>query len=142
MPSQVKLVDLPGGGKDNDGADKGRSAPSSSRPSRPSPKKSAASDTDLKSRLHTVFDRIADAAEARGDEELATVVREDRDVIAAGLVSLTRPFQALRTPLLFVLAVTEPVMAFSRIVRLMVGRVFVMRAERTAEKPPSDQSGH
>lgn len=131
MGSQVKIVDLPGAEKEDSGTKK--PPPSSSRSSRSSNAKKSSTDNDLKSRLHTVFDRIADAAEARGDSELAEVLREDRDVMATGLVSLTRPLAALRTPLLAVLAIIEPVMAFSRIGRLAFGRVLVRRAERATD---------
>lgn len=134
MPSQVKIVDLAGGSQREDDAGKSKSASSSSRPTA-AQKRKAATDTDLKSRLHTVFDRIADAAEARGDDELASTIRTDRDVMATGLVSFTRPFMALRTPLLLVLAVVEPLMAFSRIGRLMFGRVLDRRAERAEPTP-------
>jgi hypothetical protein len=131
MGSQAKIVDLPGGKEGKEGGEGGqkRSSSSSSRTRKP------ASETDLRSRLTIVFGRIADAADARGDSELATVVREDMDVMATGLVSLTRPFTALRTPLLLVLAIVEPVMAFSRIARLMLGRIVVRRAHREPAEP-------
>lgn len=127
MPSQVSIVDLPGSGGEK--REEKKTPPKGSTSKRP-----AASDTDLKSRLHTVFDRLADAADARGDDELSAALREDRDVMAQSLVTLTRPFQALRTPLLGLLAIMEPVIAFNRIGRLLFGRVVDRRAERTAHK--------
>lgn len=137
MPSQVSIVDLPGGegGKAGDGAAKSSSAKSP----RGGAAKQRANDSDLKSRLVTVLDRIIDNADARGDEELSEILREDRDVIANGIVSFTRPFMVLRTPILLLLAVVEPVMSFWRIGGLMVGRVLYNRAARRAEGPgPGD----
>jgi hypothetical protein len=137
MASQVSIVDLPGSGKDDDKA-KAKSSSSSRRGTRSTTKKSV-NESDLKSRLTTVMGRIADAAEARGDDELAGTIRDDMDIMATGLVSLTRPLTALRTPLLLLLAIIEPVMAFSRIVRLMLGRAMTRRAEhadRATEEPP------
>lgn len=127
-PSQVKIVDLPGGDKGDKPAEK----PSKTKPAPPT----VTADRDLKSRLAACFTRIADAAENRGDMELAEIIREDTDVMAGGLVSLTRPIRALRTPIVLVLGIVEPVMAFSRVTRVMVGRLLDHRAERRADREP------
>lgn len=132
MPSQVKIVDLQGGGGGK------APGPPKTKPPAESPTAKRTADRDLRARLETIFDRIGDAAEARGDEELADVVREDKEVMAGGLVSLTTPFKALRTPLLFALGIVEPVMAFSRIVRLMLGRTLDHRAEKRDPGSPAD----
>lgn len=131
MPSQVSIVDLPSAEKDDITA-KNAAKPSSrsSRSSTTAKKRATATDNELKTRLTGVFDRIADAADARGDEELAEVLREDRDVMASGIVSLTRPFVVLRAPVVLLLAVVEPVMAFGRLARLAIGRVMDSRADR------------
>lgn len=128
MAIQAKIVDLDPG-KDKDGKD-GKTPPRTAT----AQKKAVATDSDLKARLLTCFERIADAAEARGDEELAGAVREDMGVMAGSLVSLTRPLTALRAPLLLGLAVLEPVMAFSRLGRLMFGRL----TDRRMREPETD----
>lgn len=99
-------------------------------PPKPSPAATDRADRDLKTRLEEIFRRIADAAEARGDDELADIIREDMKVMATGLVSLTRPLRALRGPLMLLLAIVEPFMAFSRVTRVMLGRFMDRRAER------------
>jgi hypothetical protein len=143
MPSQVKIVDLKDEKSDDTGNAKSSSSrSSSSRSSSSSARKKAATDNELKSRLTGVFDRIAEAADARGDEELADIIREDRDVMAGGIVSLTRPFMALRAPVVLALAIVEPVMAFGRLARLMIGRAMVNRAERKAQPDDIDVTPH
>ncbi len=132
MGSQQKIVDLPGG-KQEKGGGGGKPPPSSSPRQSPRARTAAAVEKDLKERLTTVFTRIADAADARGDMELAEVVRDDTEIMATGLVSLTRPFMLLRTPLLLLLAVVEPVMAFGRIGRLTLERVLIRRERRKDE---------
>lgn len=123
---QKNIVDM-GPGKDKPSDDSGTSKP---KPSAAATQAADRADRDLRSRLETIFERIADAADARGDEELADIVRDDVKVMANGLVSLTRPMRALRAPLLLLLAVVEPVMAFSRVTRVIVGRYLDRRSER------------
>src|SRR6266498_1035932 len=133
MGSQQKIVDLPVGKQEKWGGSGGKPPPSSSPRQPPRARTTAAVEKDLKERLTTVFTRIADAADARGDMELAEVVRDDTEIMATGLVSLTRPFMLLRTPLLLLLAVVEPVMAFGRIGRLTLERVLIRRERRKDE---------
>lgn len=84
--------------------------------------------TEIRSRLDRVFDRIAEWRDARDDEELATVIREDKDMMAQGIVSLTNSFNPLRVPLLMGLNLIEPLLAFGRVVRVLVGRWMARRA--------------
>lgn len=119
---QDNIVDLKGSGEKSKG-EKPKTAPPTQ-----------AADRDLRSRLEDVFARIADAAEARGDMDLAAVLREDSPVMATGLVSLTRPVRALRTPIVMLLGIVEPVMAFSRVTRMMFYR-FLDRRGATMEAP-------
>jgi hypothetical protein len=58
--------------------------------------------------------------------------------MATGLVSLTRPFTAFRTPLLLMLGVVEPFMAFWKLGRLMAGRILLRRGR--VEEPPAPGS--
>lgn len=116
MPTVVNLT-----GKDNPESDKPKSSPK---------QPTQTEDRALRGRLVSVFDRIATAAEARGDDELAGIIREDTEVMAAGLVSLTRPIRALRAPIIIALGIIEPVMAFSRVARVMLGRAIERRHMR------------
>lgn len=139
MGSQQSIVDLSGGQEKS--GDRETAAKSSSRSSsrKPAARKTAATESELKGRLHSVFDRVADSVEARGDEELAEILREDRDVMAQGLVSLTRPFLPLRTVIMLGLSVVEPVMAFGRLGRLVVERVLINRAAKHGAPPETDR---
>jgi hypothetical protein len=101
----------------------------SARKSRPS---SAKAENELRTRLADCFDRIAEVLENRGDDELASIFTEDAEVMAAGLVSMTRPFKVLRTPLLALVAVVEPLIAFGRIGRVLVGRLTARRMANQA----------
>lgn len=127
---QQNIVDM-GGEGDGDGKSTPKPKPSAAKPT-------VSEDRDLRGRITSILNRIAEAAEARGDEELAEVLREDTAVMATGLVSLTRPFRALRGPIVLLLGIVEPVMAFSRFGRLMVYRMMDRRAEKVAEReqPP------
>lgn len=90
-------------------------------------------EAEIESRLDRVFDQLAEQREARGDEELATALREDKRPISSALVSLTRPIGQARQLVLLVLAVIEPLLAFGRIGRILAGRVRG-RQERRAEE--------
>ena len=129
MPiGQKNLVDLPGGDKSGDAPPKKKEAPPTQ-----------AADRDLRTRIAGIFDRLAEAADARGDHELAEILREDSPVMSVGLVSLTRPVKALRVPLIFALGIIEPVMAFSRVGRVMLERLLDRRAARADEGEPPVQ---
>lgn len=91
-------------------------------------------DTDVRSKLDRALDRIAKTLETRGDLELAGVIREDHEQIAEGLVSLTSGVRFLRTPLVFLLNVVEPVLAFGRIARILLGRWQDRAARRQYER--------
>lgn len=91
------------------------------------------SDADLKTRLGGVFDRLAESASVRGDDELAEVIREDGPTMVNALVSMTRPFKALRAPLVLLLGVAEPVIAFQRVARIVISRVMFRRTEKPVE---------
>lgn len=137
MPSQVSIVDLPGG--PGDGADESKPRSSggggSSARKPASTAKRKATDTDLRTRLLNVIDRIIRAADARGDDELADTLKEDRDIIAQGIVSFTSGALAVfRIPILIVLAIVEPIMAFSRIGMLLFARLLGAREERAARR--------
>jgi len=77
---------------------------------------------ELTARLDRTFTSLAKTMEARGDDELAAVIREEAEVMGQGVISLTRNVKVLRGPLLFLLNLIEPVMAFGRIGRLLYSR--------------------
>lgn len=128
MPgSQTNLDDLEA---DTSGDKKETKSKSSSRSTT---RASATQEKELKGRLSACFDRISEALTERGDEELAELVRDDAAVMAQGLVSLTRPFRALRTPLLAFVAIIEPLLAFGRVMRVLAERWQARRFQRAAE---------
>lgn len=95
-------------------------------------------EAELVSRLDRTFDRIAKALEARDDTELAAVIRDDKEAMGQGLVSLTRSVKFLRSPLLMVLNLVEPVLAFGRVGRILYGR-FADRQQRIATERQQQQ---
>ena len=90
-------------------------------------------DAEVRERLGNVFERLAEWRESRGDEELAAIIREDARSMTAGFVSLTRNLPVVRAVVLNVLAFLEPVLAFGRLVRVVVGRWQVRRWEAAAQ---------
>lgn len=89
----------------------------------------------LTSRLQAIFDRIADRFEGKGDHELADIIREDSRAMVGGLVGLTKRIPGAAAPILLVLGIVEPVLAFGRLFRVLAGR---WAARRYAE-PESDE---
>jgi hypothetical protein len=102
-------------------------------------------DADVRGKLESVFERLAEWREGRGDIELAEIIREDAAAMTGGLVALTRPLEWLRGPLVFVLAIVEPALAFGRILRVVAGRWAERRAriayERELEAEPPPEPG-
>lgn len=98
-------------------------------------------EAELMNRLDRTFDRIAKTLDARDDEELAEVVREDKEAMSQGLVSLTHSVTFLRGPLLMTLNLVEPTLAFGRIVRTLYVR-WSLRQQRiaTERQQGTDQS--
>src|SRR3954466_15253571 len=72
-------------------------------------------ENEILSRLDRTCERIATQLDARGDEELSQVIREDKEAIGQGLVSLTSNVKLLRGPLLMILNMVEPLLAFGRL---------------------------
>ncbi len=91
-------------------------------------------DTEIASRLERTFDRIIEALEERDDTELATAMREDKAAMSRGMVSLTRNVTPLRGPLLMLLNLIEPLLAFGRVGKILVTRFAARRARVMAER--------
>lgn len=97
-------------------------------------------EVELASRLDRTFDRIAIALSARGDEELADVIREDKEAMGQGLVSLTRSVKFLRSPFLMVLNLVEPVLAFGRVGRILYVRYAERQSRIAIERQQQQES--
>jgi hypothetical protein len=120
-------------------ADKGKERSQSARANKSTTSARAANardkvEAELTLRLSQVFDRIVKILEARGDEELAEVIREDSSAMGQGLVSLTRNVKVLRGPLLFLLNLIEPVMAFGRVGRILFYRLRIRREQMIQDR--------
>jgi hypothetical protein len=125
-------------GKTEDGPARATKAATASKPK--AAVNAQREDNEVDSRARRVFDRIAKAVETRGDSELAEILREDAEIMAQGLVSLTKSIKFLRTPLLILLNLVEPVLAFGRIGRLLYNRL-AERQERRAMERQEQQQG-
>lgn len=106
--------------------------PASKRASAPAQDRTEA---EISSRLNRTFDRIAQALDVREDAELADIIREDKEAMGQGIVSLTRSIKVLRSPLLMALNFVEPVLAFGRVGRVLYGRWAYRRWQRAQEQP-------
>jgi histone H3/H4 len=87
---------------------------------------------DVTERIEDVLTRIAEGLANRGEQwnEFSSALRQDAHKMGASIVSLTRRITVLRGPLLWVLTMVEPVLAFSRIVRLGFAQFRVWRQAR------------
>jgi hypothetical protein len=85
---------------------------------------------NISDRLTTIFDRLADSLEGRGDLELAEMIREDKKAMVGGLVSVTRRAPAIAPAIMAVLSVLEPLIAFGRVFRLLGRSMGDRRAAR------------
>lgn len=85
-------------------------------------------ENSLNDRLKRVFGRIAEALEKRSDPELAAAIKEDTEVMASSLVSLTRHAPFTRNPLLLLLGLVEPFLAFGRVAGILLRRFAERRA--------------
>src|ERR1700741_1473749 len=106
----TRAEDVRGGGKSSDSSSR-RSSRGPAKPTASDDTKKREQEAGLRARLTDVFGRIAEALEARGDEELAEAIREDTTAMSQGLVSLTNRVVFLRAPLAFGLALAAPVVA-------------------------------
>lgn len=98
-------------------------------------------ETELMSRLERICERIAQVLDSRGDEELASAIREDRDAMGQGLVSLTRNVKFLRGPLLMALNLIEPGLAFGRVGRILYIRFVDRQARIQMEREQAAANG-
>lgn len=98
---------------------------------------------DIRERLFAIFDRLADSLEGRGDAELAGIIREDSRAMVNGLASLVKRAPGFGPPIMGLLAVLEPLLAFGRILRLLGRRWRERRLEeREAYDPGLYEADH
>lgn len=83
---------------------------------------SGSEDGEVKGRMDRCLDRIAKWRREKGDNELAEAIEEDRQQLTGGFVAITGSFPWLRMPLIHVLNLVEPLLAFGRVARILIGR--------------------
>lgn len=149
MPSQIDITELPsddddasgsggrssgsgGGGSGGSRASSRRGKTARKRTSRPRP-----TDTQLSGRLEGMLERLTTTLRERGDDELAEAVERDGAVMANALVNITKPVKWLRIPLIAIIGIVEPGLAFGRTGRIVAGRW----AARRARSAPGAQPG-
>lgn len=90
--------------------------------------------TEIRRRLERVFDRTVKWRQARGDDELAEALTEDGEMMTDAVISITDTFNPLRVPTLLALAIVEPLLAFGRVFRILMGRFLARRAGQEQEQ--------
>lgn len=95
----------------------------------------------IETRLGTIFSRLADSLEGRGDYELAEMIREDTKAMVGGLSSMARRVPAAAGAIVGGLAVLEPLIAFGRVFRLLLRRAGERRASADQEVWLDGQGG-
>lgn len=136
-------IDLEHGEEDESPSQRRRRIKRSDSASEPRAKPSDKDDRSLTGRLDTTFTKISDQLEARGDEELAAAIKDERHAMSQGLVSLTSNLVVLRPLLTLILALVEPFLAFWRVGRILLGRFLEWRTNRPPPSPVEEmeQSG-
>ena len=104
------------------GTAKPKSESSSSSSKSKSTSSKGSTDAGLKGQLKDAFERLAEQRNSKGDEELGTALQEEAESMAQGLISATRALPFLRQPLLFLLGVLVPVLAFWRVGSILANR--------------------
>lgn len=114
---------------------------SGTKRSRGRPSKAAstkASENSLASQLVDAFGKLADQLQAREDDELATAIREEAEGMTVGLISATRIVPFFRKPLVLILGIAVPVLAFWRVGGILLRRELERRARKMQPQEPSD----
>jgi hypothetical protein len=87
-------------------------------------------DSGLVTRMDAAWVKIANQIAARGDDELAEAIIEEHHPMSVGLVSLTSTLTVFRWPLVILMALVEPLLAFWRVGRLVFIRFLGWRERR------------
>ena len=103
---------------------------------KPPPRASAQTrdDNQLVTQLNNAFDSLVAGLEARGDEELATAIREEKESMSRAFVAVTRTVPVFRRPLVFLLSFLVGIVAFWRVGGILIGRVVERRQQRAYER--------
>lgn len=110
-----------------------RRSSAGSRQSSSSSKSNRSEDTGTEAQLRVVLDRVAEQREVKGDDELAEAIRETKDAIVKGFMQVTKTVAVLRQPLIFVLAIADPILAFWKVGSILTRRWFERRARKLQE---------
>lgn len=101
---------------------------------------------DLRGRLERTLERLSEGLAGRGDNELATIFKEDGAAMIGGVIAIARPLTWLRPVLVTILTVVEPLLAFGRLARVLLRRLGSRRASaweqaqlRLAEEQPGGE---
>lgn len=86
-------------------------------------------DGEINSRVTRVLGKIADMLDVKQDEELSSAIRENTDEMTQGFVSLTHNVKWLRNPLIMLLNLVEPTIAFWRVGTILAGRWYERRQQ-------------
>ncbi len=87
-------------------------------------------ETEIRSRLDRMWQRLVKGRRAKEDDELADAIEEDADAMTEGFMSVTTALPGLRGPVIMGLNILEPVLAFKRVVGILVVRFFYWRQSR------------
>lgn len=88
---------------------------------------------DMRGRMERTLTRLQEWLEGRGDTELATILKEDGPAMIGGMIFPMRSAMWLRAPVVTVLTIVEPLLAFGRLFRTLLGRLSARR-EAAAEE--------
>lgn len=126
-PTRPKLGGGPAGGK---------ARPTVSPKSGETLRASLNAEKELKDRLVRTFTRASQALDNRGDEELATAIEEDTEIMSDSLVSIAKTAVPFRKFLTTILGVVEPLLAFARVGSILIRRLLTRRMQ---QQEPADQ---
>lgn len=87
---------------------------------------------ELSGRIQEALTRIAVALENRSDgqSEMADALRQDGKKMSDAIVNVTRKVKVLRGPVLWVLTIIEPILAFGRVGRIALDKLVGWRGQR------------
>lgn len=110
-----------------------RGSSSSARSTSSSSKSNSSEDASIEAQLRVVLDRVAEQRESKDDTELADAIRETQAAIIKGFMSVTKTITPLRQPLVFLIAVLDPILAFWKVGSILTRRWFERRARKIEE---------
>jgi hypothetical protein len=88
---------------------------------------------DLRTRMERTLDRLIEWRQGRGDDDLVKVLKEDGPAMIGGVIAALRPVRQLEKPVVLMLTIAEPLLAFGRLFKVLGSRVAARRAVRAEE---------